>query len=49
MYTAPLAEYMFCQSCAQISKVEGAVGEDTVESRWEGKMQEAEDMMDMGY
>eukprot|EP00985_Skeletonema_marinoi_P005851 scaffold2553_cov162-Skeletonema_marinoi.AAC.5 len=50
MYTAPLAEYMFCQSCAQISKVEGgAVGEDNVESRWEGKMQEAEDMMDMGY
>lgn len=44
VYTTPLAENMFCQSCGQISKV---VRGD-LECRWEGKMQEAEDM-DVGY
>lgn len=45
VYTTPLAENMFCQSCGQISK---PVDRGDLESRWEGKMQEAEDM-DMGY
>ena len=44
VYTAPLAVHMFCQSCAQISKLEV----EDIETRWEGKMQELEDM-DMGY
>ena len=44
VYTAPLAVHMFCQSCAQISKLEV----EDIESRWEGKMQELEDM-DIGY
>ncbi len=44
VYTTPLAENMFCQSCGQISKVV----QGDLESRCEGKMQEAEDM-DVGY
>ena len=44
LYTNPLAVNMFCQSCGRVSRVL----EDDLESRWEGKMQEAEDM-DMGY
>lgn len=43
VYTTPLSVNMFCQSCGRISAVEG-----DLESRWEGKMQEADDM-DIGY
>lgn len=43
VYTTPLAVNMFCQSCGRISAVE-----EDLESRWEGKMQDAEDM-DIGY
>jgi len=44
VYTNPLAVNMFCQSCGRLSRVGG---DDDLESRWEGKMQEVEDM-DMG-
>lgn len=47
VYTTPLAKNMFCQCCGQISRV--GRGQDDLESRCEGKMQDAEDNMDIGY
>ncbi|KAL9180655.1 hypothetical protein ACHAXT_011108 [Thalassiosira profunda] len=41
LYTAPLAQYFYCQTCCKVNHF--SARESAVETRWEEKMQEMED------